>query len=359
MHDHRAAGEHGSVPPALRRALPAVLVVALLIAAGSLAWPYTVDDAYIVARYATRWATGRGYTMNDGPATDGVTGPGFTALLALGVSLGLAPVFLAKVLGLSATAAAAALVVSRIRGQAAGRYPAAWALLALSAQTTLTAWCVGGLETGIAVFLVTAVTLETTRQGEPRGVIVGLALGCLAWLRPELAVFGAVQLTAVFTVSRREAGRALGLAALGAGSVIAFRLFVFGHPLPLSFFAKGGDPLHGFRYAIGGVLLCTGVGGLVLARRGAVAAGARYRFVALSLIAHVLAIAVTSGDWMPGYRLIAPIVPSYVLLAAQGIRFGQVALPRARLHLVMAALAVAVPAADLAVQIPLARNGAA
>jgi hypothetical protein len=343
---------------ALRRALPTFVVVALILCAGALAWPYTVDDAYIVARYATRWASGLGYTMNDGPPTDGVTGPAFTALVALGVLLDLDPIAVAKSIGLGSMAIAAALVVARIRGQAAGTYPAAWAALALGAQTTLSAWCVGGLETGVAALLVTAIALEMTR-GAPRGAVVGLALFGLAWLRPDLAVFGAVGLLAIFSVSRREGAIALCIALLGGASVVGFRLALFGHPLPLSFLAKGGDPAHGLRYVVGGILLCTGGGGLVLVHRGARDGGLRYRFLALGLVAQAAAIVVMSGDWMPGYRLLAPTVPAYVLLAAQGLRHGQVGLSLRRTMLVAAALAVAVPAADLAVQIPIARSAGA
>ncbi len=343
-------------------------MAALLLLAGALAWPYTVDDAYIVARYATRWATGLGYTMNDGPPTDGVTGPAFTALVALGVSLGLDPIAFAKGLGLAAMALAAALVVGRIRGQAAGRYPAAWATLALAAQTTLSAWCVGGLETGVAALLVTAIALEATRHGSPRGHVVGAALAALVWLRPDLAIFGAVELLAVGVASRRQGAIALVLAVAGAASLVAFRVVTFGHPLPLSFLAKGGDVAHGVQYVVGGVLLCTGGGGLLLASRGARAGGLRFRFLALALAAHAVSVALASGDWMPGYRLLAPTVPAYVLLAAQGIRHGQVTVsaPREgrspllgpRFLLLAAALAVAIPAADLAVQIPLARRAA-
>ncbi len=359
------------MPPAVRRAIPAVVAAALLLVAGALAWPYTVDDAYIVARYASRWAGGLGYTMNDGPPTDGVTGPALTALLALGVRLGRDPIDFAKAVGAASMAIAAALVVFRIRGQAAGRYPAAWAVLALAAQTTLAVWCVAGLETGLATLLATAVALETTRRGSPRGAVVGLALGGLAWLRPDLAVFGAVQLGATFVASRREGAVALSLAALGASSVVAFRLSQFGDPLPLSFFAKGGDLEHGARYVLGGVLLCTGVGGLILAGAGASRGGPRFRSLALSILAHAAAVFAASGDWMPGYRLLAPILPAYVLLAAQGIRYAQVrgasprgpatasTVPRPRVVLLFAALAVAVPSTDLAVQIPLARRTAA
>jgi hypothetical protein len=328
----------------------------LLVSAGVIAWPYTVDDAFIVARYASRWAAGLGYTMNHGPPTDGVTGPAWTALLALGAHVGLDPVDVAKGAGLGAAALVAGLVVAKLRGRALGRYPATWALLALAAQTTLSVWCVAGLETGVAALFATLVALETTGPKEPRGAVVGIAVAALAWLRPDLAPFAAVQLLATFAAARRQGAVALSIGLAGAISMIAFRLALFGHPLPLSFFAKGGDVGHGVVYVFGGVLLCTGGGGVLLASLGASRGGAGDRYLAIALLAHLAAVALTSGDWMPGYRLLAPVVPSYVLLAAQGVRLGQIEPRRGRLLLLAAALAVAVPAADLAVVLPIARR---
>jgi hypothetical protein len=62
------------LPKSWQRAAVVVTIIAIL-AVGLCAWPYTVDDAFIVARYARRLADGRGYTFNLGPPSDGVTGP--------------------------------------------------------------------------------------------------------------------------------------------------------------------------------------------------------------------------------------------------------------------------------------------
>ncbi|MCS7179004.1 MAG: hypothetical protein RML46_08655 [Anaerolineae bacterium] len=39
----------------------------------SLYWPYTVDDAYIIFRYARNWARGLGLVYNPGVYVDGYT----------------------------------------------------------------------------------------------------------------------------------------------------------------------------------------------------------------------------------------------------------------------------------------------
>ena len=51
------------------------LASAAVLGVGALAWPYTVDDAFIVARYAHNLAAGLGYAMNAHQPSDGVTGP--------------------------------------------------------------------------------------------------------------------------------------------------------------------------------------------------------------------------------------------------------------------------------------------
>ncbi|MBZ0115678.1 MAG: hypothetical protein K8H88_01695, partial [Sandaracinaceae bacterium] len=53
----------------------AALAALGVVIVAALAWPFTIDDAFVTARYAERLARGQGYTMNDGPPTDGVTGP--------------------------------------------------------------------------------------------------------------------------------------------------------------------------------------------------------------------------------------------------------------------------------------------
>ncbi|HVZ36591.1 MAG TPA: hypothetical protein VG963_29375, partial [Polyangiaceae bacterium] len=57
------------------RHAPAIFAVFALASLMAAAWPFTIDDAFIVGRYADRLARGRGYTYEDGIVSDGVSGP--------------------------------------------------------------------------------------------------------------------------------------------------------------------------------------------------------------------------------------------------------------------------------------------
>src|ERR1044071_1486389 len=72
-------------------------------------WPFAIDDAFIVARYATRIARGASFTFNDGPPTDGVTGPLWLLPLVVGARCGADPLWVAKLVGWLCCAAACVL----------------------------------------------------------------------------------------------------------------------------------------------------------------------------------------------------------------------------------------------------------
>src|SRR6185295_1668707 len=83
-----------------------------------------------------------------------------------------------------------------------------------------------------------------------------------------------------------------------------------------SVFATPSDLSHGASYALfafvktGLPLLCVAPFSL---RRGAPVA----RVIALSGLVHFLALMLAGGDWMTLYRLAVPVLPSFVLGAAE------------------------------------------
>lgn len=333
---------------------PVVVAVAVL-AVGALAWPYTVDDAFIVARYASRLAHGLGYTMNEGPATDGITGPLWILPGWAASAIGLDPVAAAKGVGLACAAAAAALVIAEVRRRAVGSR-AVWtatALLALSSAVGL--WGVAGLETGAAMLATTVALIAAVRRPEPRGVLLGVAGALLAWLRPE-AVPGALVLAAMAVRrNRREGLVGLGLVLAGVASVAAFRLAVFGTALPLSLSAKPADLANGAGYLARGIVLALGAVGIVPAGV-AVGQSRSLRVPAALVITHAASVVLAGGDWMPGFRLLAPILPAYAWLVGVGVS-DLARRPRvgARGAWALAVLACAIPALDLGVGIVGAR----
>lgn len=329
-----------------------------MLSVGAATWAFTVDDAYILARYAERVAGGLGHTMNPGPGTDGVTGPLGLLPGMVATSVGHDPVVFAKAAGLVACALAAVTSLAALARRAGGRVMAPAALAVLAPQVTLGAWGGAGLETGLATLAFTVAAMAAVHRPAPRGLALGLAAAAMAWLRPEAlpAVFALVGLGVV----RGRRGRALPALVAGASvaAVAAYRLLSFGSLLPLSAMAKPVGLFEGVPYVLRGVLVISGVAGLVL-----VAAAARWgragdRGLALALATHLAAVAVAGGDWMPGFRLLAPALLVYVYLVGVGYGLARLRRITPQGHLTVAlglALAVAVPTLDLAVQVPRAR----
>lgn len=317
-----------------RAALVATLIA--IPAVGLCAWPYTVDDAFIVARYASRLAQGQGYTFNAGPPTDGVTGPLWLLPGWIATHVGLDPLRAAKSVGLLCSTIACAAIVQRLARRALGTCTAIVAASLLALQPTAGGWGVAGLETGAAMLLVTWAALAATRRSARHGGAhhlhgpaprarrtaawqVGSAIALLAWLRPELApVASVLLLMLIVRQGVRAAAPALVLAFAGAASVVLFRLALFSEVLPLAVAAKPGSLANGLDYVTRGALISSGVFALPLMLWGALRGRSEERWLGAAWLAHGLAIVVSGGDWMPGFRLFAPLLPVSVWLAAVG-----------------------------------------
>jgi hypothetical protein len=324
-----------------------LLAAVAVVGAGVAAWPYTVDDAYVVARFAQHLRGGHGYVMNaGGHPTDGVTGPLWLVPMLLGTQV-------AKATGLTCMGASAAMVAAHAR-LAGGTWAAAAATAFLAVQPTLGVWGAAGLETGAATLALTAVGLASLPTTSISGASVSGPIGAavLPWLRPEAV------LAAAAAGGARVLGKPRGwitVTALGAGlvTVVAFRWWMFDHPLPLSASAKPPQMGHGLAYA-GRALVATGS----LAALGLIAVTKAERRRPLTpLVAivagHWIAVVVAGGDWMPGYRLIAPALPLVALLV--GLAVGSSRLPRAAAVLGLA-IVCAVPALDMVAQLPEVRE---
>ncbi|MEM9069042.1 MAG: hypothetical protein AAGE52_11080 [Myxococcota bacterium] len=317
---------------------------AAVVLGGVLTWPFTVDDAYIVARYAGRLAAGEGWTFQPGPPTDGVTGPLWVLPASVAALLGLSPILLQKALGMLCVALSAAVAVRQMRGRARGRRAAWIAAAVLSVQGNLAVWGGAGLETGVATLLFTALALTSS------SIRRGLAAACLAGLRPELAP------AVVVVLAFRRDRRAFGIALAGAMLLVAWRSATFGALLPLSFWAKGASVGTGIAYVAFGLLVTTGAGGVLLAIQS------RQRALQAALATQLATIALLGGDWMPGFRLLVPLLPVYAVLVADGsVRLFVRQTRRARrpegnllgwgLAGLLIASALALPLLDFAVQV--------
>ncbi len=277
-------------------------------------WGFCVDDAWIIARVADNLAEGRGHRFNpDGPVVDAVTPLGFAHLVAaLGGAGPLGAFRVARLLGAAALIGVGVLLGIRIgyAGKSRARF---WVLVWLCASIGIPAWAVSGMETALIMLAVVAGC----------GARVGQAalLGCAAAWRPELLPFALVGAVGAGWASGSGVRGALiraGVCLLPTVGMIALRLQHFGVSTPLAFVAKPSDLEHGLRYAIGGGVF-TGALPLVMGslRYSRLSALGRTRVVALS--AHLAALSLAGGDWMPLYRLWCPVLPVALLLAAESL----------------------------------------
>jgi hypothetical protein len=335
--------------PALACALAALPVVALR--------GFTVDDAWIPARYAAHLAGGDGYRFNAGfPSTDGVTPLPWAPLLSL-LSLPwggdiMAAWHAARALGAASWLLGAALLGAAVR-DVGGRRARYVALLPLGLSAPLGAWAVAGLETGLVAGLAAAsaacVVFASRAAGPappggdgassdgPRCDLELVPQGIIRAWRLSLLGAGAVGLCAAFrpdalalaAVLGACHGRALGwrgggkrLAALAAALAVgpwalvaAARLAAFGRPFPLAVLAKPSDFSHGAAYVAAGLLLA-GPPALCLAPLGLARDDGRARWLLGAAAAQALSVLLAGGDWMPLSRLLVPAMPPLIVAAA-------------------------------------------
>ncbi|MBS2019096.1 MAG: hypothetical protein JST00_39880 [Deltaproteobacteria bacterium] len=214
---------------------------------------WTVDDAYIVARYAEHAARAGRFAYNlSEPPVEGFTSPLFAAIATLAALLGRSPITAMTACGLVAYVASGPIVYAlgrELRLSPVGAGVAAWLYLAVPEHLT---HAMSGLETEafLAIELACALAFARAfvRPSHSRvRVVIGLALlVCLT--RPEgLAVAGA--LLAALALRSTGQGRRHLLRASGLGlglpllAALALRVTWFHALLPNTFYAKTRGPI--------------------------------------------------------------------------------------------------------------------
>lgn len=312
------------------------VALALLALIGSylaMVWTlgsWMIDDAAITFAYSENLIRGNGLVLHPNlPPEEGYSNTLWMLLLALPLLLGIEVSVAGKVLGVL-TGSAALMLAYWLALQCVGerltyRNLLLLALVAMGAPFIV--WSASGLETSIQALLFVVVVLAAHRGAS--GIwLAAAALSGLVLTRPEtpLIVASVAGLWALY--SWREDGRAgvVGLwpivvfPVLTTLALLAFRLWYFGDPLPNPYYAKGAGRnfysvllggqyvllwlLAGFAFALVPLVM------LAKPRRwalpGVVAAGI--------LIGQLGFLAFSGGDWMKGYRFIAPALPVFAFL---------------------------------------------
>lgn len=216
-------------------------------------WPYTLDDSFITLRYAENAFRYGALNYNaDGPRAEGYTSLLWTALLILPHAAGWSAVPVAKILSITALAAAAGLTVqlaNRIalrHGASTGAGLTAIALIWLVAFAPSSVHAVSGMETSLYTLFLTgffnALYKNATEAGSARpGLFLwGLAAGLT---RPEgnaIAALGYVLLFAWASPAQRKhlVARALCLHVLLYAGYFGFRAAYYETLWPLPFYIK-------------------------------------------------------------------------------------------------------------------------
>ncbi len=302
------------------------------------------DDAYITLRYARNLADGVGPVWNAGERVEGYTNFLWMVLLAAMHVAGMDLVTASLVLAYVASFACL-LFVWRIwslwaedddAGIIANPAVLAVTLLVIGLNGAVAAWAFGGLETPLAMALLTgAVYLFLVEQRTGRFPFSALVFTAGAMTRPELA--GIVALTAVYGFGdawlRRDSAALRRMAiwtALFAAIYLpyfAWRWWYYGYPLPNTFYVKVGGSQESLALGLAYVRdfgssyaflpLLIGAMALAFDRARRVARDAAY---IVSVIAVWLTmVVVEGGDVFAHGRFIAPIVP---LLSLAGVAGG-------------------------------------
>ncbi|MEO1163568.1 MAG: hypothetical protein AAFV98_07295 [Chloroflexota bacterium] len=208
---------------------------------------FTVDDAYIVGRYAENLAMGNGLVFNIGEPVSALTSP-LHALLATGLFIVTgSSVGVWKIVSLCLVIISLLALVRRL-----WKYPIA---LIIFVPITFTAapiwmWSIGGLETGLLLFIVTMMGLVV--DGLQKNPVRNFWLLCILAGTAVITRYDAVLFAAPVVIAAAWQVRDLKLIlpAYIAGGLITLSWLVFaytyyGDILPVSFYVKSptADPI--------------------------------------------------------------------------------------------------------------------
>lgn len=209
---------------------------------------FPLDDAWIHQTYARNLARSGQWAFLPGQTSAGSTAPAWSAWLALGHALGLAPfawTYLSGLLLLFAVAYLGAAWAAR-RGPEGLRTPfIIGAMLALEWHLDWVSF--SGMET---IALCAAILLLFLRlEGRPEGAfLTGALIGFGVWLRPDAVTLLGPALFVIFGRGLREGKwpfRSVGLLLFGAAMLIspylAFNVRISGEIWPSTFYAKQAE----------------------------------------------------------------------------------------------------------------------
>jgi hypothetical protein len=235
--------------PRLVLAAAALLAVLFYLTVSALIFRigFPLDDSWIHLTYARNLAKHGEWAYRLGQSSAGSTSPLWTALLAIGFLLNLAPYIWTYFLGwvvLTLMAIHAENVARKLVGSYKPRLP--WVGLFFVFAWHLTWSAVSGMETLLHGYLIFAV-LSALMIGTRRYLTLGLLAGLSIWVRPDgLTLLGPILFTALVCEGNWSLrGEAILKTLIGFGALflpyLLFNLMLSGHPMPNTFYAKQAE----------------------------------------------------------------------------------------------------------------------
>ncbi len=227
-------------------ALAAVLFY-LMVSALIFRIGFPLDDSWIHLTYARNFAEHGEWAYRLGERSAGSTSPLWTALLAIGFLLRLAPYIWTYFLGwvvLTLLSIHAEKVARNLVGSYKPRLP--WVGLFFVFAWHLTWSAVSGMETLLHGFIIFAV-LAALMSGTRRYLTLGLLAGLSIWIRPDgLTLLGPILFTAFLCEGNWSLrGEAVLKTLIGFGALflpyLLFNLALSGNPMPNTFYAKQAE----------------------------------------------------------------------------------------------------------------------
>ncbi len=226
--------------------IPLFLGALTLLLWGSLSvWSFTVDDAYIIFRYAQNIAEGQGPTYNPGgPPVEGVTPTLWMCLLSLPAWLGIDLVFAAKCLGLLAMASTILVLIGGALARPGGLLAALFAALFFASFPPTIIHSVSGMGTALFTFQVT-MHLWLTRMfllqdSRVKASVLTLSALLLGLSRPDGNLISVISLVTVLLQTRDRSLLRASVVYYLIPSALYFiaRWTYYGYLLPLPVYIK-------------------------------------------------------------------------------------------------------------------------
>ncbi len=291
----------------------------------SISLEYTQDDAYISYRYVENFLAGHGLVFNIGERVEGYTNFLWIMILSFLSILGLPMILCSKILGVAAGVGTLFIAYLLGREFASERrwYLAFIAPAFLAANGSLAFWVIGGLETGLFIFLTSLIIYSELR----RPALTPFLLVVATLTRPEGGLLFGIVFLFRWLIVRENFRKMATYAGIYIGLMIpyaAFKLFYFGDLLPNPFYAKTGASIEYFQsgleyfarfachYGLFGLFYILPLFFLRKLPRSV-------KLYWLTSIVYTIYIIAVGGDVLKVHRFFLPILPFLYLIGAFSI----------------------------------------